>query len=710
MKCISGAAAFTGVLSVVLTAKGKLSSFFWGAINSLLYGLFSLAYGKRRFCCFFFNVFKVFFLGYTGDAQLNLFFFLPLQFIGLYQWSKSVESSLLIVSPSIYSSFTVKSHSLSFQKQFFYLFVTFLLSLIFYYEIPWFAILLEGEYYFQGQLFPRLFDSCCNGFSIVAQILCLLQYTEQWIWWIVVDFLQIAMYCGIAGYGTVINIVLMWFLFLCNACYGLHSWRKRTSFTRNYREEAEQQQQKYYSCLLSYEEQDRIPEEECIRYNVLIEETEVSKKSSRSSVDGKIALQKTDDLQVNYQIPFSFTKDEVLSPDDLELLKDPSYSLCRDPFAVGNMNHCFSTPLSQTIRSSSSSNCLKGPPIRGVIIGKFWPFHAGHQYLCEQAAKHCDELYLILCHRSYHFPSKDIRLHWIRSTLPFAYCAAILDIYDPLDSELWALLTKAWCGFSPDVVFTSESYGEVWAKCLGCRHVMIDLNRLEVPVSGTMIRENLYDCLLLTANTKKKEGRNYLQALDTCWKYLPTVVKHYFTKQVVIISEKEQWSDNNESYSSLELCSELSAYFNSCTVRVTSNNSEVKEFQQKLLLYHQREVNAVGAVHDRVDAESKSKFLILDGSVSFHSFILSMAMSDITFSPCSQQILETFSLLSNHSTLVLLIMQKNGFSDYQNCIEALLKRCSFSKERILYYHIDLQRKLQQELVEECKNVIEGFIH
>ena len=50
-----------GVVCVVLVTKGKVSNFFWGAINSLLYGLFAYAYG------------------YAGDAQLNLFYYLPLQ-------------------------------------------------------------------------------------------------------------------------------------------------------------------------------------------------------------------------------------------------------------------------------------------------------------------------------------------------------------------------------------------------------------------------------------------------------------------------------------------------------------------------------------------------------------------------------------------------------------------------------------------------------
>jgi hypothetical protein len=58
--CLSGATAFTGAMCVVLTTKGRLSCYFWGFINVITYGLFAFAYG------------------YAGDAQLNIFFFLPL--------------------------------------------------------------------------------------------------------------------------------------------------------------------------------------------------------------------------------------------------------------------------------------------------------------------------------------------------------------------------------------------------------------------------------------------------------------------------------------------------------------------------------------------------------------------------------------------------------------------------------------------------------
>jgi HTH-type transcriptional repressor of NAD biosynthesis genes len=64
-----------------------------------------------------------------------------------------------------------------------------------------------------------------------------------------------------------------------------------------------------------------------------------------------------------------------------------------------------------------------------------------------------------------------------------------------------------------DVVFTSEEYGEEFAKYLGVEHVLIDLNRDVVPVSGTAIRNNPFEN----------------------WNHIPDVVKPYFINKVVIL-------------------------------------------------------------------------------------------------------------------------------------------------------------------------------
>lgn len=63
-----------------------------------------------------------------------------------------------------------------------------------------------------------------------------------------------------------------------------------------------------------------------------------------------------------------------------------------------------------------------------------------------------------------------------------------LDLADD-DSEGWANATvRVLNGERPDVVFTSEDYGEAYAGFLGCRHVLVDRDRSSVPISGSEIR------------------------------------------------------------------------------------------------------------------------------------------------------------------------------------------------------------------------------
>jgi NadR type nicotinamide-nucleotide adenylyltransferase len=43
----------------------------------------------------------------------------------------------------------------------------------------------------------------------------------------------------------------------------------------------------------------------------------------------------------------------------------------------------------------------------------------------------------------------------------------------------------------PDVAFTSESWGDEWARLMGARHHLVDLDRAAFPVSGTELRSDL---------------------------------------------------------------------------------------------------------------------------------------------------------------------------------------------------------------------------
>ena len=71
-------------------------------------------------------------------------------------------------------------------------------------------------------------DSVAVVVSIFAQILMTLRYAEQWIMWIVVNVLTIALWVITLTYsgGGDWAIFVMWCAYLVNSTYGWVNWRK----------------------------------------------------------------------------------------------------------------------------------------------------------------------------------------------------------------------------------------------------------------------------------------------------------------------------------------------------------------------------------------------------------------------------------------------------------------------------------------------------
>lgn len=150
---------------------------------------------------------------------------------------------------------------------------------------------------------------------------------------------------------------------------------------------------------------------------------------------------------------------------------------------------------------------------RGLIIGKFYPPHRGHKSLIDSALAQVDDLTIIVCDQPNEDPPAALRGEWLREIHPTVRVLVVEDHYDPHDSKLWADLTRGWLGFTPDVVFTSEDYGERFAQFLGCRHVQVDKARTLVPISGTRVRSDPLGC----------------------WEFLEPPVRGYYALRVVLI-------------------------------------------------------------------------------------------------------------------------------------------------------------------------------
>lgn len=168
---------------------------------------------------------------------------------------------------------------------------------------------------------------------------------------------------------------------------------------------------------------------------------------------------------------------------------------------------------------------------RGLVVGKFWPPHRGHQYLIETARSQVDQLFVMLCQRPHEVPRGELRIAWLRELYPDVTFILVDDTLGDDDSQGWAENSIQVLGFVPDVVFTSESYGEPFSQYLGCAHVCVDQSRAAVPVSGTRVREN---------------------PLGN-WQFLSAPVRGFYAKRVCLIGA--------ESTGKTTLAAQLAAHF-----------------------------------------------------------------------------------------------------------------------------------------------------
>lgn len=128
--------------------------------------------------------------------------------------------------------------------------------------------------------------------------------------------------------------------------------------------------------------------------------------------------------------------------------------------------------------------------IRGVVIGKFYPPHHGHKFLIDSASAQVDLLTVLVCDKPGQNPPARLRAEWLQEIHPRAQVRVIDDNLPDDDSKAWAEYTIEVLGYRPDVVFTSEDYGDPYAYYLNCRHVLVDKARKVVTCSGTAIRAN----------------------------------------------------------------------------------------------------------------------------------------------------------------------------------------------------------------------------
>lgn len=135
----------------------------------------------------------------------------------------------------------------------------------------------------------------------------------------------------------------------------------------------------------------------------------------------------------------------------------------------------------------------------GLVLGKFYPPHAGHHHLVETARDRCERLTVLVCAASVESVPLADRVAWMREVHPdVTVVGAVddthMDVHDPAVWDAHMAVFTAAVPERVDAVFTSEAYGEELGHRFGAASVLVDPDRTLFPVSGTAVRKDPVGC------------------------------------------------------------------------------------------------------------------------------------------------------------------------------------------------------------------------
>ncbi|MFA6769781.1 MAG: nicotinamide riboside transporter PnuC [Bacteroidales bacterium] len=184
---IGSIAGITGVICVVLVAKGNIFNYLFGLINVSLYAWIS--YKAALY----------------GDSALNAFYYLPMQFVGWYSWigKRSHEQSVTVMAKRMVTK----------ERVLLLLFTIATVAIT-----AWILDLLKDP--------QPIKDASTTILSIIAMYLMVRRYMEQWALWVVVNIISVVMWvvAFTKGESHSMLMVIMWLFYLANSLNGWVTW------------------------------------------------------------------------------------------------------------------------------------------------------------------------------------------------------------------------------------------------------------------------------------------------------------------------------------------------------------------------------------------------------------------------------------------------------------------------------------------------------
>jgi NadR type nicotinamide-nucleotide adenylyltransferase len=137
----------------------------------------------------------------------------------------------------------------------------------------------------------------------------------------------------------------------------------------------------------------------------------------------------------------------------------------------------------------------------GLTLGKYAPLHAGHQHVIETAISNTEHVVVLIydCPETTNVPLQ-IRAKWIKDIYPNVEVIEAWDAPKEVGDTPKAMklqedyILEILNGKPITHFFCSEFYGDHVSKALSAKNCLVDEARTKIPISGTEIRSNPYQC------------------------------------------------------------------------------------------------------------------------------------------------------------------------------------------------------------------------
>lgn len=185
-----------GILSTVCSANARILTFLFGLFDVSIYGVMCFVGGKY------------------GNAALHLLYFLPMQFVGFFQWRRRGAAS----------GSQVQARRLS-PRQWLLYGGIFLVGLAVAYAVLSSIGEHEAAQVVKITIFMDALSMMCN---VLGQLLMSMAYMEQWIFWIGVNVASVVMWATTLAHSGSDSYALVYLIkysfYFLNSLNGLRIW------------------------------------------------------------------------------------------------------------------------------------------------------------------------------------------------------------------------------------------------------------------------------------------------------------------------------------------------------------------------------------------------------------------------------------------------------------------------------------------------------